>query len=185
MDLLERKENIHADLRTLHQVAEAEKRELSDDEKSIVVSLEKELATIISKLANQENISNESIKANKAVIIETYKGSQKSAMVAFQADAAKKATLGYFPTSQSWAPGSYGCGSFILALLLCFILIGIVVFIYMLIVKPDGVLSVTYELREAPVKNITDVASYDKTCPKCAEYVKAAALVCRYCGHNF
>lgn len=28
-------------------------------------------------------------------------------------------------------------------------------------------------------------AGADKTCPKCAENVKAAALVCRFCGHEF
>jgi len=57
------------------------------------------------------------------------------------------AAAGYFPTSQVWAPGTYGCGAFLIALLLCVVLIGIIVFVYMLIVKPDGTLSVTYEWR--------------------------------------
>ena len=116
------------------------------------------------------------------MIIKTYRGSQERATALFQADAPKMAAQGYFPTSQSWAPGSYGCGSFLLALLLCFLIVGIFIFIYMLIVKPDGVLSVTYELRatsEAP----TSVE--EKTCPKCAEQVKAAAQICRFCGHDF
>jgi len=68
-------------------------------------------------------------------------------MAAFKDDSEKMAAKGYFPTSQSWVPGSYSCGAFIVALLLCIIFIGILVFIYMLIVKPAGVLSVTYELR--------------------------------------
>ncbi len=55
---------------------------------------------------------------------------------------------GYFPTSQNYNPGSYGAGSFLIAALLCFVCIGIIVFIYMLVVKPPGVLTVTYELRE-------------------------------------
>ena len=87
------------------------------------------------------------LSAQNQVVIRTYKGSQARAMELYQSDSARMAAAGYFPTSQVWAPGTYGCGAFLIALLLCFILIGIVVFVYMLIVKPDGTLSVTYEFR--------------------------------------
>ena len=119
------------------------------------------------------------------VIIKTYKGSQESALGDFKYDSTKMETEGYFPTSQSWARGSYGCGSFIVALLLCLVIIGFLIFIYMLIVKPDGILSVTYELQEvsAVVKNVNP--SDEKICPMCAENVKSAAKICRYCGNNF
>jgi len=80
-------------------------------------------------------------------IIKTYKGNQERATELFQKDSIEMAAKGYFPTAHSYAPGSYGCGSFLFALLLCIILIGILVFIYMLIVKPDGVLTATYEYR--------------------------------------
>ena len=113
-------------------------------------------------------------------LIRTYKGRQKKATEAFQADATKLAMQGYVPASQSWAPGAYGCGSFVVAILLCFIVIGIVVFIYMLIVKPEGTLTVTYTLQAS-----SPDTALEKTCPKCAEQVKAAAQVCRYCGHSF
>jgi hypothetical protein len=118
--------------------------------------------------------------AGKQIVVKTYKGSQARAAELFQADAAKMADKGYIPTSQSWAPGAYGCGSFLLALVLCIVLIGIIVFVYMLLVKPDGTLSVTYELRATAPSSIDE-----KICPKCAEHIKAAAKVCRFCGHNF
>ena len=79
----------------------------------------------------------------------------------------------YYPISSQYQAGEYGCGSFVLALLLCFILIGIIVFIYMLIVKPPGTLTVVYEYRE--VKKPVDDAetSETKICPMCAEDVRA------------
>lgn len=116
------------------------------------------------------------------VLVRTYRGNQADAAVLFEKDAAKLADRGYFPVSQTYAPGAYGCGAFIIGLLLCLIFIGILVLIYMLLVKPPGTLTVTYEYREkAPLKMPAD----EKTCPKCAEQVKAAATVCRYCGHQF
>jgi Uncharacterised protein family UPF0547 len=86
------------------------------------------------------------------------------------------AAHGYFPTSQSWAPGQWGAGAFFVALLLCFLLIGFLALIYMLIVRPEGTLTVTYERR---------TVIEGKTCPKCAERIKAAALVCHFCGYKF
>lgn len=115
----------------------------------------------------------------KKVRVRTYHGSQSQATKLFREDAKKLEAEGYFPTSQNWAAGSYGCGSFIVALLLCFILIGIIVFIYMLVVPPSGSLSVTYELREQKVVRA------EKQCPKCAEDVKLEAKICRYCNHEF
>lgn len=121
---------------------------------------------------------------NQKVIIRTYTGNQDTATSLFQSDSVKMSSENYFPTSQCWTPGSYGCGSFIIAALLCFIIIGILAFIYMLIVKPDGTLTVTYEFREAH-DNQAMVSVEEKTCPKCAEQVKAAASLCRFCGHDF
>lgn len=113
-------------------------------------------------------------------IVETYRGSQAVAQKKYLKDRPKKAKRGYHPVSESWEPGSYGCGAFLLALLLCLVLIGVLVFIYMLIVKPPGTLTVTYEHRDGEPS-----VSEGKTCPKCAEQVKIAATVCRFCGYEF
>lgn len=89
------------------------------------------------------------------ILVRTYKAkSQTDAAEAFSRDAASLAEQGYTPISQSWAPGSYGCGAFLVALALCVVLIGILVFIYMLIVKPDGALTVTYQ-RSASTSSVT------------------------------
>ena len=117
-------------------------------------------------------------------MIKTYRGTQEQATAAFRADAERMAAQGFVPTSQSWADGSYGCASFVLAVVLCFVLIGILIFAYMLIVKPAGTLTVTYELRSSAAAQAGPLPG-EKTCPNCAEHVKAAAVTCRFCGHSF
>tara|TARA_B110000285_G_C14844627_1_gene477007 strand:+ start:11 stop:556 length:546 start_codon:yes stop_codon:yes gene_type:complete len=132
--------------------------------------------TVIKKYNNREK-----------VIVKNYKGKQSDATSLFERDAIRMADKGYYPTSQSWAQGSYGCGSFIFALLLCILIIGLVIFIYMLVVKPDGILSVTYELKEentdAKYSNIENLN--EKECAQCAEKVKVKAKICRFCRYEF
>jgi hypothetical protein len=117
------------------------------------------------------------LSGKRPIVVKRYVGTQSGSYASFQRDAVEMASLNYFPTSQSWMPGQWGAGAFIIALLLCLILIGIIVFVYMLVAKPNGTLSVTYERRAPSVK--------EKTCPNCAEQIKAAALACRFCGYEF
>jgi hypothetical protein len=117
--------------------------------------------------------------SSKKPIVRLYRGNQKDTMSAFKKDAALMAKKGYYPISQNYQPGSWDSFAFFFALLLCIVIIGILVFLYMLIVKPDGTLSVTYEHRaEATIEE-------EKLCPQCAEKVKKAAKICRYCNHQF
>lgn len=78
-------------------------------------------------------------------IVRSYKGKPEQAAALFQADAARLAQHGYQPVSQIYTPGSWGCGAFIIAVLLFILIIGILVFIYMILVKPAGTLVVTYQ----------------------------------------
>ena len=120
-------------------------------------------------------------KSKRKTLIKTYTGwSQTSAIVAFQKDAETLAREGYEPISQSWEDGRWGCGSFLVALLLCAVVIGILVFIYMLFVEPPGTLTVTYALKPPMA-----TSEQTKVCPMCAETVKEAARVCRFCNHDF
>lgn len=78
-------------------------------------------------------------------LVRTYRGKQQAdTNAAFQEEAKYLAWAGFRPTTQSWAAGQWGCGAFLVALLLAVVLIGILVFIYMLVVKPEGTLTVTY-----------------------------------------
>ena len=80
-----------------------------------------------------------------AVISHIFRGSLPETSQDATDMAALMAEHGYRETNRVYTAGSYGCGAFLLALTLCLLIIGIVVFIYMLLVKPPGTLVVTYE----------------------------------------
>ena len=92
-------------------------------------------------------------------IVRTYKGKQQAdANKDFAKDAARLSREHYFPTTQSWAQGQWGCGAWLIAVA-CILLIGfgLLIIAYMLIVKPAGTLTVTYEYRPpaaAPVPSM-------------------------------
>ena len=79
-----------------------------------------------------------------AILVEAYKGKQREATACFQAHSIVMAAEGYLPTWQSWAPGEWAREAYIVAVLLIFLFgIGILFLAYLLIVEPEGILTVT------------------------------------------
>lgn len=92
------------------------------------------------------------------VVVRRYIGKQEQAFVDFQVDAAQMSRAGWFPTAQQYIPGAWGAGAFVIAVLLFLLVFGILVLIYLLLVKPAGTLVVTYQYRGpvAPVAEVVD-----------------------------
>ena len=83
-----------------------------------------------------------------SILVKTYTGKQGEATALFQAACIEMATQAYFPTWQSWTPGEWARETYIFAVLLIPLFgIGILRLAYLLIVEPDGTLTVTYERR--------------------------------------
>ena len=96
-----------------------------------------------------------------ATLIRRYNGAQQAdAFAAFQQDARELAKQGYEPVSQSWAEGQWGAGALLIALVLLFVLVGLLVFTYMLLVKPAGTLTVTFARDGAVVEPSPTLAAF-------------------------
>jgi Uncharacterised protein family UPF0547 len=90
-------------------------------------------------------------------IIKRYKGTHAEAAMRFQSDATQMRATSYFPAENNWVPRKWR--------------------VWRLIAKPKGTLTVRYEKINVYVQ--------EKTCPICAGRIRAAALVCHLCGHDF
>lgn len=76
-----------------------------------------------------------------------YRGSYNEATEVFERDRQQLAGQSWVAVSQSYVPGQWGTGAWVAAFALLILVIGIIVLAYMIAVKPDGELVVTYEYR--------------------------------------
>lgn len=138
-------------------------------------------AATANRLAMQTHVRKE---RDLEPIIKQWEGDQMAALALYQADANLMAEQGYFPVSQEWRPSPrvFRC---VIGIILIPVGIGIVMLLTLLFTKnPRGSWIVKYAYREKtqPVEVAT---AGRKTCPRCAEEVKDAASICRFCKYEF
>jgi hypothetical protein len=120
-----------------------------------------------------------------------YRGSLEAATLAFQRDQGPMKQGQWYPTSQTYQPGSWSAGAFILALVLCLLLVGFLVFIYLVVVKPPGTLVVTYEYRGEGQPSAPPFDPYGKApagylCGRCGKNLSPAWVAkCQHCGVRY
>jgi hypothetical protein len=114
-------------------------------------------------------ISGLEVEPTGDIVVESYPGrTQGDAGAVFDQRARFMASRGYYPISQSWAEGRPGVARVI------------AIGVFSTAIRPAGFLTVTYRREEA-----VPPSAEEKVCPMCAESVKAAARICRFCGHEF
>ena len=108
-----------------------------------------------------------------------------AALSLYQADANLMAERGYFPIAQEWRPSPrvFRC---VIGVILAPLGIGIFMLLALLFTQNSkGCWTVKYVYREKTQSLVEAAAAPHKTCPRCAEEVKDAAAICRFCNYEF
>lgn len=84
------------------------------------------------------------------VIVRTFRAnSPASAVRWYEQDLSDLVDHGYLPVTQTWQSGEWGFRAFLVALVLLLLFgIGVLVFTYLLVVRPPGTMIVTYVRRD-------------------------------------
>jgi|APLak6261664116_1056043.scaffolds.fasta_scaffold27096_2 uncharacterized membrane protein len=146
----------------------AELRKINDEKRA-------EQLKLIEEKKNSKTKNNPELQRREPIVVKTYRGTESEAISKFKKDAVLMSSMGYTPTNQVWVAGKYSGMSFFIALLLCFVLLGFLIFIYMLIVKPDGSLTVTYQ-RQVKNKSKETNSSVADEIKKLSELHQAGVL---------
>ena len=84
------------------------------------------------------------------VLARAYRANNYQQVTALAAeDAPAMAAKGYVPVGQQYVEGSWSSAAWIIAIILIFFVLGILVLLYMILAKPQGTLTVTYQ-RQVP-----------------------------------
>lgn len=83
------------------------------------------------------------------VILRTYWAQRPADAIRwYQRDLDDLVDHGYLPTGHSWAPGEWTFAPFLVGILLAPLGIGVVLLIYLAVLRPDGTLTATFVLRD-------------------------------------
>jgi uncharacterized membrane protein len=150
----------------------AELQKINDEKRAEQLKLIEEKKNSKPKIIEAES---KKLQSRELIVIKTYRGTESEAIGKFKKDAILMSSMGYTPTNQVWVAGRYSGMSFFMALILCLVLVGFLVFIYMLIVKPDGSLTVTYQ-RQVKTKSKETNSSLADEIKKLSELHQAGIL---------
>ncbi|MES2210159.1 MAG: hypothetical protein V4515_08240 [Chloroflexota bacterium] len=135
------------------------------------------------KTESQRLADSAEVAANGPIVVRRYSaGTEVAALAAFRRDAADVIDRGYSLAGQTWEQRGFSGAAYLIALILCPVLIGVPVLLFMLSKGRGRVLTATFERKGPPASS--PVEDPTRICPRCAETIKAAALACRYCGQT-